>query len=416
MMHSATVWFLVLFAIATQAAAEAVPVTILPRKGITRGGQPYFIKGAAGSEHLDELVAAGGNSIRTWTTDGLSEILDAAQARGLTVCAGIWLEPECIWFSYANPAHCARQTERVRKVAAEFQHHPALLFWGLGNEAEGDGTNAAYWRQLEVLAKSVKALDPAHPTFTAVAGLQPPKIAGLNAHTPSLDFVGINTYAALNGLRQYLAGSGWKRPWVVTEYGPRGFWESPRTAWGAPVEQTSGEKAQFIRKAYEAAILPGGDCWGGYVFLWGQKQEATSTWFGIFTDRGESTATRDVLHELWKGHPPGERAPNLEQLVSTAAKKEITPGSEFTAEATATDPDGDELSWHWTVTAENAGRDEKGRERAPTPLSGHVVKVTGASANFRAPQKPGDYRVHLLVTDTRHRAATANFPFKVKAP
>lgn len=403
-------------AFAALAVAEPVPVKIVPGEGITRGGKPYFVKGAAGSDHLDELAATGGNSIRTWTTEGLGGVLDSAQKRSLTVCAGIWLEPECAWFSYANAEHCARQTERVGKVVAELRDHPALLFWGLGNEAEGDGTNVAYWKQLEVLARTVKALDPAHPTFTAVAGLQPAKIAGLNEHTPGLDFIGINTYAALNSLREHLAGNGWKRPWVVTEYGPRGFWESPRASWGAPMEQTSGEKALFIRKAYEAAILPGGDCWGGYVFLWGQKQEATSTWFGIFTDHGESTAIKDVLHELWKGRPPPDCAPDLKPLVSNAAKKEIAPGSEFTVEAKASDPDGDTLTWHWTVTPERAGRDAKGRENPPSSLPDSVVKINGPSATFRAPQKPGDYRVHLRVTDDRHRAATANFPFRVTAP
>lgn len=408
--------FLCLFIPATHADAEAVPVAMVPGEGITRGGQPYFVKGAAGYEHLDELVFAGGNSIRTWTTNGLGEILDAAQQRGLTVCAGIWFEPECSWFSYANAEHCARQAERVRKAVLEFRDHPALLFWGLGNEVEGDGGNTPYWKQIEALAKLVKELDPAHPTFTAVAGLSIEKAKGLNEHTPSLDFVGINTYAALNSLRDHLVKVNWKRPWVVTEYGPRGFWESPRTAWRAPIEQTSGEKARFMRKAYEVAILPGGDCWGGYVFLWGQKQEATSTWFGIFTEQGETTATRDVLHELWTGQPPAERAPELETLTSAAAKKEIEPGSEFTAEAKASDPDGDALSWHWTVTPEHAGRDDKGRERVTAPLPESVVKVDGPSASFRAPKKPGDYRVHLRVTDTRRRAATGNFPFKVKAP
>jgi hypothetical protein len=146
---------LLIFVIATtHAAAEAVPVKIVPGVGITRGGEPYFVKGAGGDKHLDELVAAGGNSIRTWTTNGLGPILDAAQQRGLTVCAGIWLEPECNWFSYAKPEHCARQTERVKKEVLQYRDHPALLFWGLGNEAEGDGNNAAYWKQLEVLAQS----------------------------------------------------------------------------------------------------------------------------------------------------------------------------------------------------------------------------------------------------------------------
>ncbi len=405
---------LILFIAITHTAADAVVVKIVLGVGITRGGDPYFVKGAAGDQHLDDLATTGGNSIRTWTTNGLGPILDDAQKRGLTVCAGIWLEPECSWFSYANVEHCARQTARLMKEVTKFRAHPALLFWGLGNEAEGDGNNDDYWKQIEVLAKAVKKLDLAHPTFTAVAGLSPVKSKGLNAHTPSLDFVGINTYAALNGLRNHLIKVGWKRPWVVTEYGPRGFWESPRAPWNAPIEQTSTEKAKFIRKAYETAILPGGDCWGGYVFLWGQKQEATSTWFGIYTETGESTATRDVMHELWRGQPPSERAPELKTIVSTASKKEIVGGSEFTAQAEATDPDGDALTYHWTVTPQTAGRDSKGKERKPVPLELCVVKAEANSATFHAPEKPGAYRVHLRVIDTRNRAATGNFPFMVK--
>ncbi len=406
---------LLLFSTATSnASAEAVTVKIVPGVGITRGGEPYFVKGAAGDKHLDELVATGGNSIRTWTTNGLGTILDTAQQRGLTVCAGIWLESECSWFSYSNAEHCARQTERVKKEVLQYRDHPALLFWGIGNEAEGDGNNMAYWIQLEVLAKAVKELDSAHPSFTALAGLQPLKIAGLNALTPSLDFVGINTYGALTGLRSYLAERKWARPWVVTEYGPRGFWESPRAPWGAPIEQTSTEKAQFIRKAYQVAIQPAGDCWGGYVFLWGQKQEATATWFGIFTESGESTAVRDVMHEFWKSQSPTDRAPDLVKLVSSAAKQEIAAGSEFQAEAKACDPDGDALSWHWSVTRESAGRDAKGKERVPASMPECVVKAEGSTALFHAPQKPGEYRVHLRVTDTHQRAATANFPIKVK--
>ena len=405
---------LLLTAAGSFALGEAVPVKIVPEGGITRGGEPYFIKGAGGTVHLDELTATGGNSIRTWTTNGLGEILDDAARRGLTVCAGIWLEPECNWFSYSKPEHCARQAARVQEEVLKHRDHPALLFWGLGNEAEGDGGNDAYWKQLEVLAKAVKAIDPAHPTFTAVAGLSPQKAAGLNAHTPSLDFVGINTYGALNRLREHLVKVQWTRPWVVSEYGPRGFWESPRTSWDAPLEQTSTEKAGAIRKAYQTTLQPAGACWGGYVFLWGQKQEATSTWFGIFTESGESTATRDVMHELWKGEPSPDHAPEIKGFTSAAAKKEIAPGSEFTAVAEATDADGDPLAWHWSVTAEHAGRDAKGRERVTKPLPEWLIKAEGPTATFLVPTKPGAYRVHLRVTDHRNRAATANFPILVK--
>jgi hypothetical protein len=43
-----------------------------------------------------------------------------------------------------------------------------------------------------------------------------------------------------------------------------------------------------------------------------------------------------------------------------------------------------------------------------------IIKAKGSSATFLAPEKPGSYRVHLRVTDDRKRAATGNFPIKVK--
>jgi hypothetical protein len=51
----------------------------------------------------------------------------------------------------------------------------------------------------------------------------------------------------------------------------------PRATWRAPIGATSSEKEKFIRKAYEAAILPSGKYWGGYAFLWGQKQRAQTS-------------------------------------------------------------------------------------------------------------------------------------------
>ena len=392
--------------------AAPVPVKIVPGKGLTRGGKSYFIKGAGGTGRMDELVKRGGNSVRTWSTDGLGATLDAAQKHGLTVCAGIWLEPECDWFSYAKPEHCARQTARVLKDVTEFRHHPALLFWGLGNESEGDGKNGAYWKQLGALAQLVHQEDPDHPVFTAVAGLSAEKSAGLNEHAPHMDFVGINIYGELPGLREHLTKVKWTRPWVVTEFGPQGFWERPRAAWGAPFEQTSTEKAAMLRNAYQKAVAPAGDCWGGYAFLWGHKQEATATWFGLFTPEGESTASVDVLEEVWTGKPPGNRAPDVTPLKLSLTT--LKPGQAFTATATGTDPDSDPLTWHWSVTPESAGRDAKGREKSPAPVPAAIVKSGEGTAEFRAPSQPGAWRVFLRVTDGKGHAATANAPFQVK--
>ena len=379
-----------------------------------RDGKPYFVKGAGGGGSMDQLAARGGNSLRTWTTNGLAETLDQAEKLGLTVSAGIWLENESSWFSYDNPEHCAKQAERVRKEVTAFRDHPALLAWGIGNEIEGDGGNATLWQQLDRLARLVKELDPAHPTFTAVAGLSQAKADGMNAHAPNLDYVGINTYGAVFGLRKHLEKIGWKRPWMLTEWGPRGFWESSKGVSGMPLEQTSSEKAEMIGKAYQNVVSPDGGCLGSYVFVWGWKFEATATWFGIFTHEGETTAVADALQESWSGGQPANRAPAIEDL-DGVAKSAVSAGHSFEVAAAASDPEGDPLTWHWAVIPEHKNG-HAAHKQIPMPKSvpGSITEATGDRVSVKAPLKPGIYRLHVWVKDGKGHAATANKPFEVR--
>ena len=46
---------------------------------LMRGGEPYYINGAGGEGFMEELVDAGGNSVRTWSVDDAQEVLDKAQ-------------------------------------------------------------------------------------------------------------------------------------------------------------------------------------------------------------------------------------------------------------------------------------------------------------------------------------------------
>ena len=395
----------------TVSVTTAIPVRV-GMDGMFRGAEPYFVKGAGGSGCIEKLAARGANSYRTWTTNGLAEVLDRAHALGLTVSAGIWLEHECSWFSYSNPEHCDRQAERVRKEVLAFREHPALLAWGLGNEVEGDGKNVAFWRQLDRLALLVKELDPAHPTFTAVAGLSKDKADGMNAHAPNVDFVGINTYGAIFGLHQHLENIGWKRPWMLTEWGPRGFWESKKSASGAPIEQTSTEKAAMIHNAYQKVISPSGGCLGSYLFVWGWKFEATATWFGVFTHEGESTAVADSIQQAWGAGQPGNRAPAIEPMRGVP-KAAVGAGAMFEAKVSAADPDDDPLTWHWAVLPEHKGSSNT-RAKMPKELDGAIRENSGDRATVVAPAKAGIYRLYVWVKDGKGHAATANMPFEVR--
>jgi Glycosyl hydrolases family 2, TIM barrel domain len=393
--------------------ASPVAVTIEPSQGLMREGKPYFVKGAGGETQLAQLATHGANSVRTWSTNKLAATLDEAARLGLTVSAGIWLESECSWFSYSNPEHRAKQAERVKQEILAHCEHPALLAWGLGNECEGDGQSAAYWQQLEALAVLAKQLDPAHPTFTAVAGLSEAKADGLNQYTPHLDYVGINTYGALFSLRKHLEKIGWHRPWMLTEWGPQGFWERPKSASGAPLEQTSTEKAEMMSRGYDDVISKGGACLGSYAFVWGHKFEATATWFGLQTQDGDTTASVDVLEQHWTNHKPLNTAPSIQPLKGVPTEA-IAPGSTFKAHTIAIDAEGDPLKWRWAVLPEKPLHSKNGRPATPPAVPGTVpVEATG-QATITAPAKPGDYRLYLWVTDGQGHAATANAPFVVK--
>lgn len=399
--------------------AEAVPVSISKEGEWQRGGKPYFIRGAGGTGSLEELKRRGGNSIRTWSDQGVGGadgLLERAHKLGLSVCLGIWLEPECNWFSYRKPADCEKQKQRVLKTITEHRAHPALLCWGLGNEVEGDGGNEAFWHQLNQLALATKEADPAHPCFTAVAGFSKEKIQAVNQWVPDLDFVGINTYAALGGLSESLKRLGWTRPWVVTEYGARGPWESPKTAWDAAKEQTSTEKAVQLRDMYKRSIEDSGGCGGGYAFVWGWKQEVTGTWFSLFSRDQESLAAVDVLEELWTGKGPDNRTPELIKLKCPQADAPMQPGAHFSAEVLAHDAESDPLTYTWIVRAEAANTSNEGKDPEPPAQSASILKATGPKAEIAAPTTPGAWRLFVEVRDGKGHLATANVSFLVSKP
>src|SRR3546814_5324913 len=75
------------------------------------------------------------------------------------------------------------------------------------------------------------------------------KIARLMKLAPSIQVLGINSYGdALPSLPERVREQGWRGPLLVTEMGPLGQWAAPKTAWGAPIEPTSTEKATLLSR------------------------------------------------------------------------------------------------------------------------------------------------------------------------
>lgn len=384
----------------------------------------FFIHGA-GLEFGDQekLAVSGGNSFRTWRPENGREtgqqVLDRALKNGLYVAMGLDVARERDKFDYSDSTAVAEQLVKIKEVVLQFRNHPALLFWDIGNELNLNSHNPKVWNAVNEISKMIHRLDPNHPTTTSLAGINKDLVDEIKSRASDLDFLSVQSYADIVNLPAELRNSGWNGPYVVTEWGATGHWECGMTAWGAPIEDDSSVKAGWYQKRYETAIAPDTtNCLGSYVFLWGQKQERTPTWYGMFLTSGEATETVDVMQYIWTGKWPQVRSPKV-QTFSLAGKRaqqniHLFAGQNYGANVAAQSPNGDSLTYSWEILEESNAKTVGGDfEEDPQRLSGLIEQGHAAEMNFKAPAQPGAYRLFVYIHDGHQKAAYANIPFYV---
>ena len=417
-------------------AETAIKVEVLQTADgyqLVRGGEPYLIRGA-GREFGDiaSLAAHGGNSIRNWTTrndvETAREVLDEAHAHGVTVALCLPMASEHWGFDYDDPVAVAAQREKFRGEVLAYRDHPALLTWIIGNELNYDYKNPKVYDAVNDISRMIHELDPNHPTTTTVAGLDADVVAVISERATDLDFVSFQVYGQLFILPDFIREIGYDRPFFVTEWGAIGWWEVPKTTWGAPIEATSTEKANTYLKGYREKLAPlEGQLVGSYVFLWGQKQERTPTWFGLFTEDGEETEAVDVMHYIWNGDWPENRTPQVESMVvnGQTAHDNVTleAGEIYEALIDVTDHENESLTYRWELKPESeatqvGGAFEEsianlnGLVRSPGGTGNRSEPPTGSAVMLTAPP-PGEYRLFAYAYDGHGNAAHANVPVLV---
>jgi hypothetical protein len=272
------------------------------------------------------------------------------------------------------------------------------------------------------ISKMIHQVDTNHLTTTPLAGASPELLREIKTRAPDLDLIAVQTYGDIVNLPQHLRQAAWNGPYIVTEWGATGHWESDKTDWGAPIENDSSVKAGLYEKRYETVIAADRNhCLGSYAFLWGQKQERTPTWFGVFLDSGEETESVDVLQHLWTGNWPTNRSPHIAGtwLNGKTAHQSVhvTPGAKCTAKISASDPDNDPLAYHWEILEESSATSVGGDSEArPASLPGLISDSATSEVTLIAPDRAGAYRLFVYVRDGRGHAAHANIPFHVDAP
>jgi hypothetical protein len=413
----------ILFVLANPIWAQVIKVEITKNDNgnyqLLRGNNPFYVKGAGGDVFMDKTLSAGGNSVRLWGAENAQAVLDEAQKKGLTVMLGLWMPPERHGFDYSDKWACQDQVEQFKSIVNRFKNHPALLLWGVGNEVDLEYTDFSVWKAVQNIAAMIHEEDKNHPTCVVTAGIDAPEVSLIKEYCPDIDILGVNTYGDLPSLPEKIRLFGWTKPYLVTEWGPNGHWEVAKTKWGAAIEQTSTEKAITYRERYVNYIQNDSSlCLGSYAFLWGQKQETTPTWYGVFVD-GKQTEAVNVLQEVWSGTAPKNWAPQIDSFLlnNTLPFKsvELKKGVKTNVKLHINHKDISSLGFNWELLPESeftkSGGDVEKRPDA-MPISMKGDNIVGYS--FNAPYQKGAYRLFVYIIDKHEQVACANFPFWVK--
>jgi len=394
---------------------------------LLRNGSPFYIKGGAawGYDHLEELVAAGGNAIRAVPD---KKGLYWAEKLGVAVLVNLPVRGEREGLDWDNEEEVAEQKKKVLDIVEGFKDHPAVMMWSVGNElgwvrnkpsGEKVDPHPELWQRVNDIAREVKQIDPVHPVAVCIIDVRNrDKIQKFAADCPDIDILGVNAYSKIFSEGQPIE-EYWGKPFFFSEWSIDGHWETPRTEWEGRTELSSSEKAALISYRYENAILRNTNCVGSFVFFWGERLERTHTYWGLFRD-GLKTESVDVLQRHWTGLWPDNRAPAVTRLWVEGHNDpmdiRLNPGGEYQAGVDCSDPDHDSLEVALNIRSEvfkqfkgYAGR----REEWAKPIPNLILHEEATSVRFKAPSDSGAYRLFVQVTDGHGNAGYANVCFYV---
>jgi hypothetical protein len=382
------------------------------------GGNPSYSPDFIAGKQFALARACGANAVRTGAT---RVSLDSAARYGFKALVDLPIYGERDGMDWNDEARKADLKNKVLGIVKDLKNHPAMLVWALGNELDwippGKPYNPKLWLFFNDLAGAIHRTDPNHPVMTIVGFSDVPrKLDELAAQCPNLDLLGINAYADLGRFSDDVI-QHWKRPYMVTEWGPDGHWEVPKTTAKVPLEQSSTEKAAVYRDRYANVILKNSAfCVGSFVFYWHSKQEITHTWYGMFDEKGSATETVESMQTAWSGQLPANRSPQIREysIIGHDDKRTLRfgKGQAVQVRFEVSDPDDEPLRLTYEIRPEAVYASYAGQGEQAAPIVAHGP-LNAHETTLNVPGQPGKYRIFLRADDTHRHHAIANLPFVV---
>ncbi|MEV7245274.1 discoidin domain-containing protein [Streptomyces sp. NPDC093248] len=420
---------------AAQAHAAGSVVKVTGTQGdwqLAVDGKPYQIKGltwgpsiADADRYLPDLKSMGVNTIRTWGTDASSkQLFDSAAAHGVKVIAGFWLQPGggpgsggCVNY-VTDTAYKNQMLDEFPKWVQTYKDNPGVLMWDVGNESvlglqncyggtELERQRDAYTSFVNDVAKRIHAVDSSHPVTSTDAWVGAWPYFKRNA--PDLDLYAVNSYNAVCDVKSAWEQGGYTKPYIVTETGPAGEWEVPDDANGVPLEPGDRAKADGYTRAWGCVTGHRGVALGATMFHYGTEYDFGGIWFNLLP----AGQKRLPYYAVKRAYGADTSRDNTPPVVSGPTVEgdagRVQAGRDLTLAVSATDPDGDALSYE--VLA-NSMYIDKGKDLTPLPHS----DLGGGRLRVTAPDRPGLWKVYVKVTDGHGNVGVGTRSVRVVPP
>lgn len=391
---------------------------------LMKDSEVFQINGVAGSGYLSELKQMKGNTIRLYRYFVTEDVLNEADSLGISVVVDLNLPGALEKFDYGNEKKLDSLIEDISNSVRVLKKHSSIIIWNIGNEpvhfSLGFWRRREAWQAIDKISRTIQEIDPDRLTSIAVPFgkkfLIYPRL-----FAPSLDILGVNAFKMALSEAKFsrFCFPCWDGPFLYSEFGPQGTWQSLVNNWGVPIELSDLQKKDHLTYMFETFKQAEPKCLGAFAFYWGNKQERTHSWYSLFTLDGEKTPVVDELSKIWTGDYVGNRSPIIENLTLNQlfANENVSLEANeiYSAESLAKDPENDSIQLTWEILREGDYMDKfyGTKEARPEIMTDLIVETVGNTVRFRAPREPGPYRLFVSARDNNDNCSTFNFPFFV---
>ena len=153
--------------------------------------------------------------------------------------------------------------------------------------------------------------------------------------------------------------------------------------------------------------------------MWGQKQESTATWHGMFLSNGFPTEAIDVMHYCWTQRWPSNRAPSITNIFLNELKwqKEhfLAPNTKTNLVVDFMPYNNKDVYFEYHLFPEAFTNKIGGdRQRSPKEIELNILSVDKNKISFMTPKKKGAYRIFAYVKNKNNQYSVANVPFFIE--